>query len=687
MYLHKHILIIGLVAACKIVFAQQKIPAQVIVHLRNDASISELVNSLSSQPKKQLLSKSWNIWLLTFSDGEEEMMLGVIQKNPLVKLTQFNHSIGYRSFTPNDPQFGDQWNLENTGQFQGLPGADVKARPAWDLGKGGTTVLGDTIVIAVIDQGADLSHPDIKFWKNRNEIKNNGIDDDQNGYIDDYDGWNSGNHSGVIPSNHHGTMVSGIAAAIGNNGLGVCGVALSARVLPVALHDYGDEAQVVEAYSYIFDMRKLYNATSGAEGAFIVATNSSFGIDFGKPEDYPLWSAMYDSMGSVGILNAASTANLNLDVDTAGDIPSSCPSEHLIIVTNTTRYDRKSPTGGFGVNSVDIGAPGTAILSTGQFGIYTTSSGTSMSSPHIAGAVALMYSVACDGFMNAYKDNPQHGALIIKDYILQGADILQDLDGTTVSGGRLNLHSSMNMMYNDLCVGCFTVSAAVVPITCNGDGDGVIILFPLNGAPPYSYQWSNGSTNSYLNGLKRGKYWVKVTDDTGCSKFKYFEITSRNSLILSLAADSSTNGENGSVTAYVSGGAQPYIYQWDDPLMSSTKIVDHLSPGLYSVTVTDSNGCQISDSVVVGDRMVSAYDEVSFETTFIHPNPCLASVTVKTNLPEAIVHIIDLSGRILKSFKTVVNETVVDLSKYPSGMYLIKVTEADAVAVRKILRL
>ncbi len=109
---------------------------------------------------------------------------------------------------------------KNTGQTGGVAGADISATEAWDINTGGLTYFGDTVVIAVIDGGAELEHGDLKFWKNIHEIPENHIDDDGNGYVDDYNGWNSYNHSGYIWNDNHGTHVCGIAAAIGNNDKG-----------------------------------------------------------------------------------------------------------------------------------------------------------------------------------------------------------------------------------------------------------------------------------------------------------------------------------------------------------------------------------------------------------------------------------------------------------------------------------
>ena len=132
--------------------------------------------------------------------------------------------------------------------------------------------------MAIVDGGADLNHVDIDFFKNIHEIPNNGQDDDGNGYIDDYDGWNAYSNNGNIPSSSHGTHVAGISAAIGNNGTGIAGVNWGVKVMPIA-GSSSNESVVVNAYGYVLEMRSTYNETDGAFGAFVVATNSSFGVD------------------------------------------------------------------------------------------------------------------------------------------------------------------------------------------------------------------------------------------------------------------------------------------------------------------------------------------------------------------------------------------------------------------------
>ena len=441
-------------------FAQnaQRIPDELIVQLFKDVSIENVVSKINSDNALQIkinktLSERLNIYTINF-DAEiinAEKIYNIFFTHPLVANVQFNHVTQQRSL-PDDPLFYQQWNMYNDGTTGGLEDSDIDAELAWDIATGGLTALGDTIVVAVVGEGAEFDHEDLNYWKNYNEIPLNLIDDDGNGYIDDYDGWNSTDTNGIVPDNRfHGSHVAGIIGAKGNNGIGVAGVNWNVKILPV--HNISNEADAVASYSYVFVMRELYDQTDGAKGAFIVATNSSFGVDFGNPDSFPIWCAMYDSLGSLGILSVGATANFSANIDVILDIPTACPSNHLVTVTNTDKADNLF-IAAYGPNSIDLGAPGQLVYSTQLDNLYGFQSGTSMSAPHIAGTIALLFSAACEKFMLDYKYNPSSMALLLKDYILNGVDFVDDLNGITVSNGRLNVfHALNNLVETGYCSG------------------------------------------------------------------------------------------------------------------------------------------------------------------------------------------------------------------------------------------
>lgn len=238
------------------------VEGELIVQLNPGISINSLVEryeeiGLAAQEE---LWPELRLWLLTHDVGRVSSgeALELMQHDGDVSFVQFNHYVSARGTFPNDARFNEQWALHNTGQTGGTPDADIDAPEAWDLNTGGITATGDQIVIAVIDGGFALNHEDLSFFKNTHEIPGNGIDDDSNGYIDDYDGWNAYNMNGTIPVDAHGTHVAGIAAAKGNNGIGISGVNWGAKVMPIA-GSSGTEAIVVRAYRYAWKMRQAYN--------------------------------------------------------------------------------------------------------------------------------------------------------------------------------------------------------------------------------------------------------------------------------------------------------------------------------------------------------------------------------------------------------------------------------------------
>jgi len=443
--------IIFILTSTSIAQDENYIKGELIVQFKEKISIESFIQNYMDigMENIRLLSDRMNIWLVNYNpDGKDDNEIRFrVSRDSQVNIVQFNHLVTLRnSFEelanfPDDPQFGNQWALHNTGQSGGTEDADIDAPEAWDISTGGVTALGDSIVVAIVDGGCQLNHPDINYWYNWNEIPGNLIDDDGNGYVDDFRGWNAYNNNPIVPTDGHGTHVSGISGAHGNNSIGVSGVNWNVKVMPIA-GSSEDEATVVAAYAYALELRAQYNETNGTLGAFVVATNSSFGVDYGQPEDYSIWCAMYDSLGMQGILSCAATANLNIDIDIFGDIPTACPSDYMIAVTNTNRNDQKNSDAAYGLTTIDLGAPGTSILSTYPTSTYSTLTGTSMATPMVTGAIALLFAAADSTRIGFYKSNPPAGAIMFRDVLFNGVDTLPSLQGITVTGGRLNVFNA-----------------------------------------------------------------------------------------------------------------------------------------------------------------------------------------------------------------------------------------------------
>lgn len=437
-------------ASFNIAVAQQHaIAGEFIVMLNHDRDLPLLRAHLAKSSKHIQIDKLGDMPVYKITQHLKspiinQLIFGQIRTLPYVKIAQKNHRVQTRETVPNDPLYPNQWQYKNTGQDNGTPGADLDAELAWDITTGGITPSGDTIVIAVIDNAFDVDHEDLtdNLWRNEAEVPNNGIDDDNNGYVDDYFGWNpltqNGNLSG---SNGHGTSVAGIIGAKGNNNIGVSGVNWHVKIM-LLTYGSGNEDQVVQSLLYILKARKKYNETNGAEGAFVVATNSSFGLDQTFPSEAPIWCAMFDSLGTAGILSAGATTNSNSNVDLVGDIPTACPSPYLIAVTNVDGNDEKVTNAGYGTEHIDIGAFGARTYTTNGFsgGNYRYFGGTSGATPHVAGAVGLLYAAPNNLLADLSQSNPALAALLVKEVLIEGSEDNASLSNNTAHGKRLNLH-------------------------------------------------------------------------------------------------------------------------------------------------------------------------------------------------------------------------------------------------------
>lgn len=362
---------------------------------------------------------------------------------------QAEHYIQRRSLKPNDPLLTDQQYL------------DVIQMPlAWEQGLSGVNRYGDTLVVAVVDDGMDTSHPDLRenIWVNRKEIPWNGKDDDNNGYTDDYWGWNGGDSTPIIFNSEsifygHGTSVAGILGARGNNGIGISGVTWQVKMMPLLCYSTtgaDGEIGVVRSALYAYRQKKRWIASNGKEGANVVALNMSVGIDKTFASETPIWCAMFDSLGSVGILSSGATTNGDINVELEGDIPSLCPSDALI-VTGSTGLNKQYVKCGYGTKSVDLSAPGDAVftvtpLQNNPSSPYVNESGTSFASPMVAGTVAWLNSVVCKHYFDLMSVNSDSALHLMRSWILSSVETNSSLKTRSVTGGVLQCFNAWKKM-------------------------------------------------------------------------------------------------------------------------------------------------------------------------------------------------------------------------------------------------
>jgi len=465
------------------IFSQQ-IKDELIVRLVDDVKAADFEQSLSYDRSLsesiidfKLIGHSWNMYKMVVEESAAEQMLASLNRNDDVLSAGYNFQLKLRDLTPNDPRYGEQWDMEV-----------INAPEVWKFTTGGVTALGDTIVIANLEY-TDLDHEDIteNVWRNNKEVPGNFQDDDNNGYIDDYRGYNVLEGADFVDENFlattpHGTQVSGIMAAKGDNALGMTGVNWNVKLMVVSSRLVFSD--IVASYQYILDMRILFNETNGLRGAFVVSTNASFGIT-GFPTDEPIyedWCEIYDTMGEAGILSVGATTNENDDIDFNGDMPTSCPSEYLVAVTNVNQANLQR--GGYSAINVDLGAPGSESSSINPFDEYGSISGTSAAAPHVTGGIGLLYSAPCLKLANEMKEDPAATALIMKSFILDGASPLNSLEGKTVTGGLLNLKSSFDLLQN-YC-GSSTGPLEILNVKTNIERQEIVVEYqtPTNG--PYT---------------------------------------------------------------------------------------------------------------------------------------------------------------------------------------------------------
>jgi subtilisin family serine protease len=357
-------------------------------------------------------------------------LIAAYRQSALVAYAEPDFIVRALDTTPNDFRYwdGSLWGLHNTGIYGGTPGADIKAPQGWDVQNSAAN-----IIVAVTDTGAWLSHEDLaaNLWTNPGESgkdalgldkSTNGIDDDHDGYIDDVHGINAILGTGLPLDDYgHGSHVSGTLGGVGNNSVGIVGVAWRVQLMECKFIDSQGNGSISNAITCLDYARQ--------KGAKIV--NASWG-------GYSFTStALYDainSLRSAGILFIAACGNDNNDNDANPLYPASYALDNIIAVAATDRTDAKAWFSNYGAHTVHLGAPGQDIFScwNGSNSAYQYDNGTSMAAPHVAGACALIWA-----------HNPGATYLQVRNSILSSTDPLPTLAGHTVTGGRLDLYKAL----------------------------------------------------------------------------------------------------------------------------------------------------------------------------------------------------------------------------------------------------
>ena len=345
-----------------------------------------------------------------------DQQLAELKGQPEVELIEPDHLISVQ-YTPNDPLLSNLYGL--------IGSKGIQATNAWDTTKGDPDAI-----VAVIDTGIDYNHPDLvnNIWTNGGETPSNGIDDDGNGYVDDYYGYDFANEDGDPFDDHgHGTHVSGTVAASGDNAIGVVGVAWHSRVLPIktiGASGLGAYFDIIQGIDYLIKLKQ--------SGVPIVCVNLSLG---GLEFSGALQKA-FQKADENDILVVAAAGNSTENADKEPQYPAAFNFSNIISVAATGSEGTLAPFSNFGRKSVDVAAPGVDILSTNLLASinapYIERSGTSMASPHVAGIAALIAAI-----------NPELTARQIRTSILTTVTAAATLAGITATGGIVNAEAAL----------------------------------------------------------------------------------------------------------------------------------------------------------------------------------------------------------------------------------------------------
>lgn len=407
----------------------ESVPGQFLVRFKNPGAVrsSVALQSMEEKTKGKIIRSHVEQNFVILQKPLIQSMGSALQEIQSVDdVLYVEPNFVYRATkTSNDPDLGQLWGLKNVGQVDaakqaGVTGIDVDAERAWDI----TTGSANTIV-AVIDSGLDYNHPDLmaNAWTNTLEANGQpGVDDDNNGLIDDIHGANFVNPAkptGDPMDDHgHGTHCSGTVGGKGNDGRGIVGVAWDVKIIGVKFLNEdgsGNLEAAIQAVDYATKMGARIMSNSWAGGGY-----SKFLEEAIQRAD------------AAGVLFVAASSNASGDNDAIPVYPASYHSPNIVVVAAIDNRGGLAEFSNYGKTTVHIAAPGVNIFSSVHEGNYATWSGTSMATPHVSGVAALL--VSADPTLTHYQ---------LKDRLLAGARPMASLRHKVITGGVVNAYYSL----------------------------------------------------------------------------------------------------------------------------------------------------------------------------------------------------------------------------------------------------
>jgi subtilisin family serine protease len=526
--------------------------------------------ALAGQPPAPSLGDAF---LLRFpAQADVQSLATAYNADPAVVYAEPNYVFEFDG-QPDDPSFGQQWYLHNTGQYY-LADADVDAPEAWDIVTGTATT-----VIAVIDTGVDRDHPDLDehIWTNPGETPGNSVDDDGNGYVDDIWGWNwvsdlsdpdDYDFDDPRDDNGHGTHVAGIAAADTDNGIGVAGMCWNCRIMALKAFEFngvGTTSDIVQAIDY-----------AAEKGADVI--NMSFGS---YAESLLLEDTLADAYGQAVLVAAAGNygktpwatkpyypASYSYVLG-VGATDVGCVQRDPITLACLLIAEHRADFSNYGINA-DVGAPGVSIYSTFRGSTYASLSGTSMAAPIVSGLAALLLS-----------HNLTWPKEMVRGQIIKTAEAIYSGEF-----GRVNAYSALTVVPTpDLSL----VADSQVYDDSSGNGDGIPDAGEtFNLTLALKNYWGEATGTSAV--LSTSDPYVTLLDDTASFGDISAYATMRNSASpFEMTLDSSAPNNHQvdfSLDVTANGGAYGYSAGFSFLVQRGIEIPDPLFPAVITQSMT-----------------------------------------------------------------------------------------------------